>query len=182
MKKKHFGFLFLAMLVLCITNVQAQVKCKYDVDKKDPITDKQIRNISISICNSLFGNIVNWKLGLEKVGEDYDIAGLIFVNGTVNDFLEKGDSLMIKFSNHELVTLYAKSRITPYKYAEQSANGTQMTSYNSICYPITTENFNKFTSSMITYVQMNIGSRAYQSEVKEKIALKIMNSAICIMQ
>lgn len=175
MKKIYFVLTFSVFLLFNVTNnIKAQEKCHYTIDKDDPFSGKHILAIRTPIKNlAMLG--YDWQLFLYKIGVDFHIETSIIVTGTQNDFLEKGDSIMFKFESGKVVTCYAQERITPKAIAGS-------TGYLNVFYPITEDNFKTFTTSIVTYVQMNCGAKAYAEKMPEKNAKKIVNSAVCIMK
>lgn len=172
MKKITHYFIFFIVLILSITAVKSQEKCKYDIDKKDPFTGKNIRKIQTTIKSS---PVFLWMLGLEKIGDDYDLAFFLGLRFELVDNLEKGDSVMFKFANDEIVTCYARDQVSP------GALLSIQTCYDGV-YPISVEKLKTFTTSLATNLRVNIGVNVYQIEIDEKTAKKLMKSAVCIMQ
>lgn len=170
--------MLVAALFLNFTTVNAQGKCKFRVDKTDPFTGKYVRMTSGFIENLSILSY-KWEMLFQKNGEDYSVGSFFMKGGKLNDNIEKGDSLMIKFADGELLTLHANNQITP-RFTEVST-GKFLTSYESY-YSITIDELKMFTSSMITFVRINTGSKGYQQEVKEKNAVKIKQAASCILQ
>ncbi len=180
MKKIHLVLAFTTYLITNITTVKAQEKCKYDIDKKDAFSGKQIRSIKTPILFTVLP-VFNWQLFLNKIGDDYNIETAIVLPGTIPDFLEKGDSIMFKFDNGKIVTCYAKDRIAPRTTPKPSSDREFFTSYQ-VSYPISVDNMKSFTTSLVTNIQMNTGVRFYQREISEKNSKKILKSSVCIMQ
>jgi hypothetical protein len=177
MKKYIFYYSFSAFFILSITSIQAQEKCKYKIDKTDPFTNKPIRTIDAPI---MYNVITTFQLDftLEKIGDDYDIAVYTAIPGTYDDYLEKGDSIMVKFADNSIVTCYAKDRGTPKK---SSYGGNAATSYGAI-YPISIEKLKTYSTSLATILQINIGARKYTVNINDKNSKRLMKGAACIMQ
>lgn len=176
--KKTLMIMLIAALFLNLTPVSAQGKCKFIVDKTDPFTGKHVRMTSSFIENLIILSY-KWEMLFQKNGEDYSVGSFLMKGGKINDNIEKGDSLMIKFADGKLLTLHTNNKITP-RFTEIS-NSKFLTSYESY-YPITIGDLKTFASSMITVVRINTGSKIYQQEVKEKNATKILQAASCILQ
>jgi hypothetical protein len=178
MKKIIFALAILTFVLLSVNKIYAQENCKYTVDKKDPFTEKPIHAIRTPIKVSIFPNF-NWQLFLYKIGDDYHIETSLAFSGALNDFLEKGDSIMFKLSDGKIISCYARERITPRPIGTPSD---PFTAYQNIFYPITKEDFILFTTSLVTFAQMNIGTRAIQDKVNDKNAKKILEGALCVMK
>lgn len=173
---KTSKFIIYIFLFLSIS-VYAEKKCKFFVDKTDPFTGKHVLMTKNFIFDmTLFS--FKWEMLLQKNGEDYSVGSFLMMKGRQNDNIEKGDSIMIKFSDNTVLILHSSSQITP-KYVSIS-NNEFLSTYESY-YPIYIEDFKKFSTTMVTVVRINTGSKGYMHEVKEKDARKIMESAICIL-
>ena len=178
MKKRFFALTILTLLFLSVNKIYAQENCKYNVDKKDPFTEKPIHAIITPIKVSIFPNF-NWQLFLYKTGDDYHIETSLAFSGALNDFLEKGDSIMFKLEDGKIITCYARERMTPKPIGTPDR---PLTAYQNVFYPITKDEFSLFTTSLVTFAQMNIGTRAIQEKVNDKNAKKILNAALCVMK
>ena len=157
--------------------VNAQENCKYNVDKKDPFTDKPVHAIITPIKVSIFPTY-NWQLFLYKDGDSYHIETSVAFVGNVSDVMEKGDSIQFKFESGKILSLHARDRINPLI----SGSDLKTTAYQNVYFEISNDDFGLFSTSPVAYVQMNTGSRKYQEKVNEKNAKKIINAALCVMK
>lgn len=158
-------------------HANAQENCKYNVDKKDPFTDKAVHAIITPLKFIIFPAF-NWQLFLYKEGDSYHLETSVAFAGVVNDVLEKGDSLQFKFENGKIFTAYARDLIIPLI----SGSDSRVTAYQNAYFPITPEDITLFTVSPVSFVQMNAGVRKFQEKVNEKSAKKIINAALCVMK
>lgn len=161
-------------------NSYSQENCKYNVDKKDPFTDKPVRAIITPIKFSVLPTY-NWQLFLYKDGDTYHIETSLAFAARVNDFLEVGDSIRFKFESGKIITAYSRDRITPLLMGSEESSS-RVTAYQNVYFPISNEDFAVFSTSPVSFVQMNTGHRVYQEKVNEKNAKKIMNAALCVMK
>ena len=174
------------ILVLCIiatlnfSYVNAQ-KCKFDYEKKDPFTGKPSKGNTSAIYPASPISSEYWYLGLNKMGDEFYIGMLLQLNGELNTYLEKGDSIMFKLSNNEVVTCYAKERSSLTSNVYVAGNQPVLTSQYRSHYDIPTDKLRLFTENLVTYIRMNVGDKVYQREIKEKHAKKLMKNSTCII-
>lgn len=162
---------------LCSQSAHAQENCKYNVDKKDPFTEKAVRAIITPLKFVIFPAF-NWQLFLYKEGDSYHLETSVAFVGEIHDVLQKGDSLQFKFENGKIFTAYARDQIIPLV----SGSDSRVTAYQNIYFPVTADEFTLFTASPVSFVQMNAGVRKFQEKVNEKNAKKIVNAALCVMK
>lgn len=169
-------FLFLASMQL-----SAQ-KCKYDYDKKDPITGEISKGIAVAIelkgSYALPGNATKSEIGFNKNGETYFISFKITFFAHYKEFIRKGEPLMIKLSNGEFITINAQDEFIPSHAADQVG---VYTTY-SANYNIDAVSFQKLTDSPPTFVRVNFENRIYDREITDKVQKKLYQAAKCILQ
>jgi len=172
--------LFAAYLILNFTSVNAQGKCKFYVDKTDPITGKLHRATNVLIKTmGMYSPVLAWGIDFEKMGDDYSITSRLVINTNSNEYVEIGDSLMLKLESGKVITLHSKTRVSP--KALNKPNEDPMTNYVST-YSIPIEDFKLLSSDKILYIRINVGSLVFDQEIKDKAYLKLQNAAICILQ
>jgi len=180
MKKTMFIILITGTLIFNFTSVNAQGKCKFYVDKTDPITGKSHKATNVLIKSmGVFSAVIAWGIDFDKMGDDYSIISRLVINTNSDECLAQGDSLMIKFESGRVLTVYAKSKILP--KALNKPGEDPMTNYIST-YHINAEDFKLLTSEKIIYFRINVGPLVYDQEIKDKLCMKLQNAATCILQ
>lgn len=181
---KSFGIFFLVIfMTLNLSNVKAQKKCRFDYDKTDEFTGEVKKGNTSPIFPATPLSHEYWYLGLNRTGNNYHIGNLLQLNGEFNVFLEKGDSLMLKLNNNEIITCYANDRTSPVTKARVDANNQPViTSVYKSNYDVSLENMEKLTKSEVIYIRMNVGDKVYERKLKMKFGKKILHNATCIMK
>lgn len=180
MKNKNSFILLICILILNNTVINAQEKCDYDINKADPITEKQYRVINVPI--KLFGimqTISAWAIQLERLGEDYSIKSRISLLTNTEEYLEKGDSLMLKLESGKILTVYARNRVAPKRL--NKPNQSPITYFESIS-PISKEDFKLLSSNKALFARSNVGPLIFEHQIKEKAGIKMQKAANCILQ
>jgi hypothetical protein len=171
--KKNIAILSLGILFLFAGAGQLSAqKCKYDFEKKDPITNEMTKG-------NTFGIKMWWRLGLNKFGDRYFVGMAITIAGNVRDIITPENTISFKLSNGEIIVLNAKEEYLP--IAQATVNGV-ITVYQAQ-YDISKEDLQKLAASPLSYVKVNVGSaRSWDSEFKEKKGAEFQQKANCIMQ
>jgi len=171
--KKITQILSLGILFLFATTLSLSAqKCKYDYNKKDPITGEATKGIKFDL--KLF-----WEIGFNRIGTSYFLGMEIDPVGVLVDNLLKGDSFIFKLSNGEIVTIYAREECAP--AAKLVWPGGYHTFYSGK-YDIDVSSLQKIADNLPTYLRMNIGSKSYEQEISAKEGKKISEAARCILQ
>jgi len=180
MKKTLSIILIAGFLFLNFTSASAQGKCKFYVDKTDPMTGKLHRATNVLIKSmALFVPVTAWGIDFDRMGDDYSIISRLALSSVSNESLEQGDSLMLKLESGRVLTLYAKSRISPKPImSDDKAIGTNYIS----TYTIQFEDFKLLSSEKILYFRINVGPLVFDQEMNEKAIPKLQNAANCILQ
>ena len=172
--------LIAAYLILNYTAASAQGKCKFYVDKTDPMTGKLHRATNVLIKSmGIFSAVIAWGIDFDRMGDDYSIVSRLVINTNSGEYLQQGDSLMIKLESGKVLAVYAKSKISP--KALNKPNEDPATNYIST-YPISIENFKLLSSEKILYFRINVGPLVFDQQMNEKAIPKLQNAAICILQ
>lgn len=156
------------------TTLHAQ-KCKYDYEKKDEFTGEVSKGLTIKITNWLY-------IGLNRTGETYYLGAAIIINGELNYYVEKGDSLSFKLSNGETLTLYTQDVSAPISQVVQGFNTAYVVTKFDLKYDLSKEQLQKLSTYDVTYMRLYAGSNKYDDETFPKTAAKIKNGSICILQ
>jgi hypothetical protein len=150
---------------------QAQ-KCKYDFDKKDPITGERIRrnmhNINLWAKMALYraNDDIRFELNLAKGGED-------------NFSIPIGSKIFIKLEDESILELKSANKAVPVSFV----TGNQVATSFAISYYISKEQMQKIATNGITFIKaMLIGEVSVNYEINKRKSKKIKKSAFCIVQ
>jgi len=170
----------MALLFLSGTNIRAQEKCKYDINKTDPMTGKLNRVINTPIkLFALFQTVGSWAIQLERLGDEYSIRNRFALGTNTSESIEKGDSLILKLESGTLITVYAKNRVAP--KILNKPNEDPVIYFESLS-PISIENFKLLSTEKVLFVRTNVGPLVFDHEIKDKAAVKLKQAANCILQ
>lgn len=165
---KIFGF---AMLFFFIAPQVYSQKCKFDYNKKDPLTGEATKGNTFKVHP-------NWHLGLNKIGDKYLVDMFMRVAGNTREIITPENTIIFKLENGEIITINADNEYVP--IAEVYADG--VVSQIRAKFTISEENLQKIAASPLTYVKMTIGARTYDFEFKTKKGAEFQNNAKCILQ
>jgi len=161
----------LVMLFMFIATQAFSQKCKFDIDKKDPLSGEQTKGISFKINT-------NWSLGFNKVNNQYFVGMSIVFNGNTREILTPENTIIFKLANGEIITIYAKDNYTP----TAQVMGYNIVSRYIALYDISEEDLQKIAASPLVYAKVGVGSVAHQSEFNSKKGTEFQNKAKCILQ
>jgi len=171
-----------AVLAVVGLTTQAQ-KCKFDYEKKDPLTGKVTKKSTFTIVATvMFYTIerpLKWKLDVNKVGDKYFIGMFIGLTGSVKNPITPETAIFLKLSNGELITLYAND--TYYSTTDVKQDGGVVSTYDAK-FDISEEDMRKLAASPLIYVKVGIGARDYDSEFNVKKGTEFQNISKCILQ
>jgi hypothetical protein len=180
MKKVLWSVFFAVILMMSSVTADAQGKCKFYIDKTDPMTGQHHKASYLMIkVMGMLSPVSAWTIEYDKMGDDYSIVSRLAVNSNTDDRLEKGDSLLLKLESGKVLTIYAKNTIVPKKI--ESSGKIVATSYVST-YPITIEDFKLLSSEKILIFRINVGPLVFDQSINDKLAPKLQNMASCILQ
>ena len=160
----------IVLLVVSTGQLFAQ-KCKFDIDKKDPLSGEQTKGVSFKINT-------NWSLGFNKVNNQYFVGMSIVFNGNTREVITPENTIIFKLANGEIITLYAKDNYTP----TAQVMGYSIVSRYIALYDISEEDLQRIAASPLVYAKVGIGSAAHQSEFNSKKGTEFQNKAKCILQ
>ena len=103
---------FLIVLVIGIFSSQMNAQnCKYDFDKKDPMTEERVRRNRYTLKSFLVFN-------LYRRGDDFRVEVEVALVGEQNYSVEKGEEVLLKLSDGTLLTLKAADEANPVSYVQ----------------------------------------------------------------
>lgn len=163
---KKLSLLFL-LTFLCQTSF-AQ-KCKFDYDKADPFTGKRTVSIKPDLAKG-------WGMAIMNTGGNCDISVSVLVGGVTKNMINKGDTLLMAIENGLPIVLSSNAEYAP---VSNVAGSTVYTSYTAT-YSINRKDLKRLAEGKMVALRMYAGGTAFNTEVKEKNALKISKAAECV--
>lgn len=168
--------IILFLCLVAITPYANAQKCKYDTDTKDAFSGKKSRGITAKVSKGIY-------LGFNLMDDAFSVRFSIEFFGEKNQAIAKGDSLLIKLSNNEIIRLAASEDAAPTSYV--TGSGTQYANVGSNYRPnyfLSNEDFQKLARNMITTLRFYFGQTPLSTEVDEGNGKKIMHAADCMLQ
>ena len=152
-------------------NLSAQ-KCKYDYEKKDPITNELTKGNSFPVKTY-------WKIGLNKLGNQYWVGMYILYNTEIKDIITPENTMILKLQNGEIITVNASENFPPSYRVNVNSVAPITTAYQAK-FTISEEDLKRLSESPLVFIRMGVGSRTQDSEIKN--GSKFQNNAKCILQ
>lgn len=150
-------------------------KCKYDVETTDAFTGKKTLGISAKLPNDA-------AIGFNLANDKLWVGLLIQFFGEKNEKIAQGDSLLLKLSNGEIITLFTNDVVAPTSYVAGSGGyNPNIASYYKPNYTIDMANMIKLSQVTITHLRVGFGANNITIPVDEKYREKIMKAARCIL-
>lgn len=177
--KKFVLLLVIMMISYSHSYLYAQNDCKYRTDKVDAFTGDVYRLTWTKLFYQMFGIDVvkGWEIGYERIGDKYNMIHGVTISAEKKEFIEKGDSIMIKIDNGSQIVLYSNKKYDPHVYGDQ-------TTY-SAAYSISYDDLITLTTNNIVYLRMIIDQRWYDFDISkfkkaDNVKQQLMHSARCI--
>jgi len=150
---------------------QAQ-KCKYQFDKKDPITGERVRRN--------FHAINLWaKMALYRANDDIRFELNMARGGEDNFSIPIGTKVFIKLEDESILELESANKAVPVSFVA----GNQIASSFAVSYYITKEQMQKIATNGITFIKaMLIEDLSMNYEISSRKSKKIKKSALCMIQ
>jgi len=170
--RRNIRSLVILFLLVCSTLQLSAQKCKFDYDKKDPLTGEVTKGNTFKVK-------IFWHLGFNKIGNKYFVSMLVYGAGNIREIITPANTLIFKLANGEIITLNANDNFYPIAQATQ---GGIVTTY-SAKYDISEENLQKITASPLVYAKVEVGSLPpTDAEFNVKKGTEFQNKAKCILQ
>jgi hypothetical protein len=179
--KKITKILTLGILFLFVFTLQLSAqKCKYDYNKKDPITDEATKGNTITLSTFAGGFSVGpaCKIGFNRKGDSFHLGMLITYRLSTREYIQKGDPIVFKLSNGDVVTVYSQDEYSP---VAQASQGVIFSQYFAK-YSLDASTLQKIAENAPTFVRINIGSMVFEKEIAAKNGKEISQAAACILQ
>ncbi|MBK9400429.1 MAG: hypothetical protein IPN36_06055 [Bacteroidetes bacterium] len=164
-------------LLLCMTLTSSFAqKCKYDVETTDAFTGTKTIGTTAKLPQ---GALIGFNLSNNK----YWVGIFIEFFGEKNDKIAKGDSLLLKLGNGEIITLYTNDNYAPTSYVYgQGTSAANVKSYYKPNYTADAATMGKIAANPVTDLKFFMGVNNLPIAVDEKFREKIMNAAACILK
>lgn len=145
-------------------------KCRYDFDKKDPMTEERVRRKRFTLKSFLV-------LNLYRRGNDFRVEAEVALAGEQNYSVEKGEEILLKLADGELLSLKAADTANPVSYVQ----GYQVATNYAISYNITEDEMIKISKQGIAVVRLNLAEQEITVESSKREIRKTKEGAICIL-
>ncbi len=163
-----------AVLLLSVFTVQAQKKCKYNIDKVDQFTGKELKVIDFKIGYS-------WRIYFKKVNQEFQISLKAEKLGDMNHIVVKGDSLIFALEGEKPLVIYTNKEATPISKVEsKDSNPHVVTTYN-LDYSCTKEEFETLSNYVVTGIKLFIGNEDDTIYLPKSHKKKIQHSVTCLL-
>lgn len=155
----------LASFILSGNTALAQ-KCKFEVDKKDAISGKEIKATKAVFCDKGQYNEVRFI----KEGDAFYIYNKFFCSNESNEIVKKGQEFILKLANGDLITISALEDVKGGDHITSSSSGAFLFTKWDVKCVITKEQLFKLATSYVVAISTTSYSK-YQGnalEIKEK--------------
>ena len=166
---KISSFFILLFFAFCSVQLNAQ-KCKYDLDKTDPMTNERVRRITFSIKSYFL-------ISIFRKTDDYRVELNVRFGGERNFKVLAGEKIDLKLADGTILTLSAAQDANPVSYA---APGQVMTIY-AVSYNISQDEMKQISENGFTVVKVKLGGEELTYETRDKTIPKTAAGAKCIL-
>lgn len=174
---RSFKQMLLAVFVLTAPLLSKAQKCKFDVEKKDPFGNGSIRSVAHKIGPPSW----NWNFSLEQNNDKYYIGMRIVQSGKVNDVIAKGEKIMVKLADGNIIELVMQEDVIP-AYAVNSVDASIWTNHLPKV-EVEREVIEKLSKSPITDIKVTIAKRDnLLPKISSKQTDRIVESAACLLK
>lgn len=164
------NFAFLLLFLTCFSLQSEAQKCKYDLDKTDPMTDERVRRITYSLKDY-------FQVSFYRKAADYRVELNVRFVGERNFRVLAGETMDLKLVNGTILTLSSAQLANPVSYA---VSGQVMTVYG-ISYNITPEQMQQISETGFTVAKVKLGGEELTYETSDKVVLKTAAGAKCML-
>ena len=161
--------LLLLALLLSTTGAMAQ-KCKYDLDKTDPMSGERVRRMEMK-------HKPYFIVSYYRKAEDFRVELNVRFVGERNFAVSEGAELKLKLKGGDILTFPAAQQATPIS----GVNGTQINTIYAITYGCTREQMQRLANEGYTVASAQVGDETLTVEVKEKEMTDTAANAACML-
>ena len=170
-------------MLVFVANVNAQkdkgeVKCKFDVEKKDAFNGGDYKSVKISMVegNGPFGP--RFYFEFFKANNSYSVKIQFGLNTAVREIVPLGTELTIKLANGEMVHLYSSVETVPVIMLGEGYG----TALWTIPFDLSTDNLSKLANSYPTNWKCDFGTQNILHEISSKYGEKVSISCKCLLK
>lgn len=145
-------------------------KCKFDYEKKDPMTDNMIRRIDIKITKFSY-------LSFFKNGDTLLISQSITFGGEHKERIEMGAELKLKLNDNSFLLLKSIKPSSPIAYVDYGV----LTRY-TIEYSCTKSDITRIAELGFSAFSYTLNSNTNSVELTKKNVLETISGANCILK
>jgi hypothetical protein len=157
-------------MILFFFNWPSQAQnCKYDIDKTDPFTGRNIKSITTPFLGS-------WNITFVKDGDDFYAEVYLLLSGQHKDVVSPGDSMLIAMEGTKPVVLYAMESFVP----KHEINGNVVKTWYRVKYSLDMDTLTKLGEGSPIAVRFLLGAAVQETEIPAKNAAKIKKASQCI--
>ena len=159
------------LVLFTITGSVNAQKCKYKLDKTDPMTSERVRRSEIKMKNYF---IVSYYRKADEMRVELNVRYV----GERNFIVAKGSEINLKLGNDKILILKAAQKATPVSYASSAQI---MTTY-AVTYHCSKEEMQKLADHGFKVVQVKLGDETLTYEVKSKDVEDSAQKATCMLK
>jgi len=177
--QKIFLLAFLAILAISnngFCQKEKKIKCKYDIDKVDEFSGEAVKETFLSYY---MGAAV---LGFRKTGSNYFIDFKVRWNGNKTEPVKKGDELMFKLNNGEVLKVLCSKNASPNNKIQATSYSASVCTDYAIEYSCTKEELQNLVNAPPTAIKLDLTGDAVQFTFNSREQKKISEVAYCITQ
>ncbi|MEK0336722.1 MAG: hypothetical protein QQN41_04725 [Nitrosopumilus sp.] len=145
-------------------------KCKYQLDKKDPMTGERVRRTEVKIKNYFV-------ISFYRKSDTYRVELNVRFVGERNFAVPKGEKLNLKLKDGSILTMECAQNATPVSYVTSS----QVMTLYAMSYICSKEDLQKIANTGFSVASAKVGNETLTYEVKEKEIPKTAQKAKCIL-
>ena len=168
--------LLLGILFIFTASQAYSQKCKYDYQKKDPITGEETKGSTFRVVRK---NGFWWDLKLNKTGNQYNVGIYAIIGGAINEAIVPKSEINLKLEDGSIITIYANEE---YRASLRPVGTVGVVSDFNAVYNISEADMQKLASSPLEYVKMELGTRTYDESLKAKQGKAFQRMAQCMLE
>ena len=160
---------FVLLLLLSCSASMAQ-SCKYDLDKKDPMTEERVRRNEMKIKSYFI-------LSYYRKADEFRVELNVRFVGERNFAVQPGAELKLKLADGTILTFPAAQTATPIS----GVNGSQIATIYAITYSCTRDQMEQLAKEGFAVASAQIGDETAMVELKPKEVPGTAEKAACML-